>query len=567
MSNAKHPWFNSYPSGVPPEIPINKYQSIVDLFEKCVAKYDDRIAFECMGKTLTFRQLDHASKCFAAYLQHTCKLPVGARVALQMPNLLQYPVAMFGVLRAGMIAVNVNPLYTAREMKHQLEDSGADALLILANFAHNLEKIQDQVPLKHIIVTQIGDMLGGLKGSIVNLVVKHVKKMVPTYHLPTSITFNEALKLGQEQTYQPITVDKQDIAFLQYTGGTTGVAKGAVLSHGNLLANTEQISVWMRVLLEEKEEIMITALPLYHIYALTVNCLSMMEIGAKNVLITNPRDMKGFVKELKKHPFSVITGVNTLYNALLHHPDFNAVDFSHLKVASAGGMAVQRVVAEKWKAATGVAIAEGYGLTETSPVLTTNRIDDAERIGTIGLPLPNTLLIIADDDGNEVPPGKAGEIYAKGPQVMKEYWNRPDETKMVFTEDGWFKTGDIGVMDEDGFIKIVDRKKEMINVSGFNVYPNEIEDVVASHAKVLEVGAIGVPNEHSTEVVKIFVVKKDASLTREELLAYCKENMTAYKVPKLIEFTDELPKSNIGKILRRVLRDQEETKTETISQS
>ena len=566
MSNVAHPWFNSYPSDVPHEISISQYDSLADLLEKCVEKYSDRVAFECMGARLTFRQLDDASKCFATYLQQVCKLPTGARVALQMPNLLQYPVAMFGVLRAGMIAVNVNPLYTAREMKHQLEDSGAEAIVILENFAHNLEKIRADVPLKHIIVTKLGDMLGGLKGGVVNLVVKHVKKMVPAYHLPHAIRFNDVLKHGEQPGWQAPAIKQEDIAFLQYTGGTTGVAKGAVLTHRNLIANTLQIAVWMKVRLEEEKETMITALPLYHIYALTVNCFAMMEIGAKNVLITNPRDMKAFIKELKKHPFSVITGVNTLYNALLHHPDINTVDFSHLRVASAGGMAVQKAVAEKWKTTTGVAIAEGYGLTETSPVLTTNRIDGAERIGTIGLPIPSTQLIIADEEGHEVPVHESGEIYAKGPQVMREYWNRPEETEKVFSEDGWFKTGDIGVMDEEGYVKIVDRKKEMINVSGFNVYPNEIEDVVASHPKVLEVGAIGVPNDHSSEVVKIFVVKKDASLTQKELLAYCKENMTAYKVPKFVEFTSELPKSNIGKILRRVLRDREE-KVEAIDQS
>ena len=565
MSDVSYPWFDHYPPSVPHEIDTDQYSSIVDLLEKCIKKYGERVAFECMGATLTFQELDRESANFAAYLQHI-GLSSGARVALQMPNLLQYPVAMLGALRAGLIVVNINPLYTAREMKHQLEDSGAEAIVILANFAHNLDKISHELPLKHIIVTQIGDMLGSLKGGMVNLVVKYVKKMVPAYRLPTATTFKETLRQGQQHSLQPPAIKQEDIAFLQYTGGTTGVAKGAVLTHGNLLANMGQISVCMKVRLKEQEETMITALPLYHIYALTVNCLCMMEIGAKNVLITNPRDMKAFIKELKKHPFSVITGVNTLYNALLHQPDFTTIDFSHLKVASAGGMAVQKVVAERWKAATGVAIAEGYGLTETSPVLTTNHIDGSERIGSIGLPVPNTQLLIADEDGKEVPLGEPGEIYAKGPQVMREYWQRPDETEQVFTEDGWFKTGDVGVMGKDGCIKIVDRKKEMINVSGFNVYPNEIEDVVAAHDKVLEVGAIGVPNERSTEVVKIFVVKKDESLSAEELLAYCRENMTPYKVPKFIEFTDELPKSNVGKILRRLLRDRE-GKPEAIDQS
>ncbi len=557
MSDPTYPWFQSYPDGVPHTIETGKYSSIVNLLDTCIKKYGTSVAFECMGATLTYRQVDEQSQHFAAYLLEVCRLKPGSRVALQMPNLLQYPVAMLGALRAGMVVVNVNPLYTAREMKHQLQDSGAEVIVILANFAHNLEKIVSDLPLKHVVVTEIGDMLGSLKGGIVNLVVKHVKKMIPAYQLPQATTFKSVIKQGSQHSFKPPTIQAEDIAFLQYTGGTTGVAKGAVLTHRNLVTNMQQITACTGLKLKHREEVMITALPLYHIYALTVNCLSMLELGAKNVLITNPRDMKAFIKELKKQPFTVITGVNTLYNALLNHPDFGTIDFSHLKVTSAGGMAVQKVVAEKWQAATGVSVTEGYGLTETSPVLTTNQVDGSERIGSIGLPVPNTQIIIADDDGNEVPFGEPGEIYAKGPQVMREYWNRPDETKQVFTDDGWFKTGDVGVMSEDGFIKIVDRKKEMINVSGFNVYPNEIEEVVSAHPKVLEVGAIGVPDERSTEVVKVFVVKKDESLTQEELIAYCKENMTAYKVPKVVEFTTELPKSNVGKILRRLLRDQE----------
>ena len=557
MSDPAYPWFQSYPDGVPHTIETDKYSSIVNLLDTCIKKYGTSVAFECMGATLTYRQVDEQSQHFAAYLLEVCRLKPGSRVALQMPNLLQYPVAMLGALRAGMIVVNVNPLYTAREMKHQLQDSGAEVIVILANFAHNLEKIANDLPLKHIVVTEIGDMLGTLKGGIVNLVVKHVKKMIPAYQLPQATTFKSVIKQGSQHSFEAPTLQPEDIAFLQYTGGTTGVAKGAVLTHRNLVTNMQQITACTGLKLKYREEVMITALPLYHIYALTVNCLSMLEMGAKNVLITNPRDMKAFIKELKKQPFTVITGVNTLYNALLNHPDFGTIDFSHLKVTSAGGMAVQKVVAEKWQAATGVSVTEGYGLTETSPVLTTNQVDGSERIGSIGLPVPNTQIIIADDDGKEVPFGEPGEIYAKGPQVMREYWNRPDETKQVFTDDGWFKTGDVGVMSEDGFIKIVDRKKEMINVSGFNVYPNEIEEVVSAHPKVLEVGAIGVPNERSTEVVKVFVVKKDESLTQEELIAYCKENMTAYKVPKVVEFTTELPKSNVGKILRRLLREPE----------
>ncbi|WKN43602.1 AMP-binding protein [Tunicatimonas pelagia] len=550
------PWFQHYPEGIPQQINAQQYKSLIDLIEQCIEEYGTRTAFECMGASITFNELDYLSKNFAAFLQEDLKLKKGDRIAIQMPNLLQYPIAMLGALRAGLVVVNTNPLYTAREMKHQFNDSGAEAIVILANFAYNLEKIIAETSIKHVIVTEIGDQLGGLKKTIVNAVVKYVKKMVPKYNLPSALSFNNTLKQGEKCTFNRVELTGEDNAFLQYTGGTTGVSKGAVLSHANLVANMEQISAWMSVGLNKAEETMITALPLYHIYALTVNCFAMMKIGAKNVLITNPRDMKGFMKELKKHPFTVITGLNTLYNGMMNHPDFDTVDFSHLKVASAGGMAMQEAVADRWKEKTGVAVAEGYGLTETSPVLTSNiPISGLERIGTIGIPLPSTQLIFANDDGEEVAIGEPGEIYAKGPQVMKGYWNRPDETENVFTPDGWLKTGDIGVLDEDGFIKIVDRKKEMINVSGFNVYPNEIEGIVSAHEKVLEVGAIGVPDPRSTEVVKICVVKKDASLTEDELKAYCKENMTAYKVPRYIEFRDELPKSNVGKILRRLLKE------------
>ena len=553
-------WYKNYPEGVPHEINPHQFESLVDLLEHCIKEYGPLDAFTCMGASITFDELDRLSRNFAAYLQQDLKLLKGSRVAIQMPNLLQYPIAMLGALRAGMIVVNTNPLYTAREMKHQFVDSGADAIIILANFAHSLEKILTDTSIKHIIVTEIGDQLGGIKKTIVNGVVKYIKKMVPKYHLPAAVKFNDALKRGSQHSFQRVSLKGEDTAFLQYTGGTTGVSKGAVLSHTNLVANMEQISAWMSVQLNNKEETMITALPLYHIYALTVNCLSMMKIGARNILIPNPRDMKGFIKELNKYPFSVITGVNTLYNGLLNQPNFDSIDFSHLKITSAGGMAMQTAVAERWKKRTGVPVAEGYGLTETAPVLTSNiPLAGRERLGTIGLPLPSTQIIIVNDDGEEVPVGEPGEIYAKGPQVMSGYWNRPEETENVFTKDGWFKTGDIGVINEEGFIKIVDRKKEMINVSGFNVYPNEIEDIVAGHEKVLEVGAIGVPDARSTEVVKICVVKKDPSLTQEELLKYCKENMTAYKVPKYIEFRDELPKSNVGKILRRLLKEGEAT--------
>lgn len=554
---AEYPWLKNYPDSVPQEIDPHHYASLVDLFEECFQKYSDLPAFECMGKVISYRELDKLSLDFAAYLQQELHLKKGDRIAVQMPNLLQYPVVAFGALRAGLVVVNTNPLYTAREMEHQFKDSGAKAIVILANFASNLEKIIHNTAIKSVMITEIGDMLGGLKGGVVNFVVKNVKKMVPSYHLPQGIKFKDSLKKGAKLKLNKPTMEGKDTACLQYTGGTTGVSKGAVLTHTNLVANVEQMCVWTKVKLNEREEVVITALPLYHIYAFTVNCLAMFKFGSKNVLITNPRDQKAFIKELKKHPFTVLTGVNTLYNALLNNPEFAKLDFSHFKVASAGGMAVQQVVAEKCRQITGVSISEGYGLTETSPVLTSNLIEGDIKTGFIGVPLPSTQLMIADDNEQEVPIGEPGEIYAKGPQVMSGYWQKEEESRNVFSKDGWFKTGDIGVMEADGYVKIVDRKKEMINVSGFNVYPNEIENVVAAHPKVLEVGAIGVPDDKSTEIVKVCVVKKDPSLTAEELKAYCKENMTAYKVPKIIEFRDELPKSNVGKILRRLLKEGE----------
>ncbi|WKN31799.1 AMP-binding protein [Porifericola rhodea] len=551
------PWLKNYPESVPKEIDPHAYESLADLFEESFQKYNEQTAFECMGKGISFNELNRQSAQFAAFLQHELGMKKGDRLAIQMPNLLQYPIVAFGAIRAGIVIVNTNPLYTSREMEHQFKDAGVKAVVILANFACNLEKIIQHTSIEHVIVTEIGDRLGGLKKGVVNFVVKHVKKMVPSYNLHKAIKLNDALNKGSKHQFVKPDIKGSDIACLQYTGGTTGVSKGAILSHTNLVANVEQMTIWMKVKLDEGKEVIITALPLYHIYAFTVNCLGMLKLGAKNILITNPRDMKAFLKDLKKYPFTVMTGVNTLYNALLNQEDFSNIDFSAFKVASAGGMAVQKVVAERFKSVTGVPIAEGYGLTETSPVLSTNRIDGQEKIGTIGLPVPSTHLIIADDNEQEVPIGEAGEIYAKGPQVMSGYWQKEEESKHAFSQDGWFKTGDIGVMDSEGYIKIIDRKKEMINVSGFNVYPNDIEDVVASHPKVMEVGAIGVPDEKSTEVVKICVVKKDASLTAEELTAYCKENMTAYKVPKIIEFRDELPKSNVGKILRRLLKEGE----------
>ena len=553
------PWFKFYPKEVPTEIDPDLYGSIVDVIEESFVKYKDLLAYENMGKTLTFDEVDKLSADFAAFLQSIKGLEQGDRIAIQMPNLLQWVVAVFGALRAGLVVVNTNPLYTPREMEHQFRDTGAKAIVILANFAHNLEKIIDNTDIETVIVTEIGDMLGGFKKLLVNSVVKYVKKMVPPFKIPGAISFNTALGKGHKLDFIKPEVKNTDIAFLQYTGGTTGVSKGAVLSHRNIIANMEQISAWMKPKLKERVEIVVTALPLYHIFALTVNCLSMLKIGAMNVLITNPRDMPTFIKTMKKFRFTVFTAVNTLFNGLLNQPAFANLDFSSFKVAVAGGMALQHSVAERWKKVTGVPIAEGYGLSETSPVLTCNPIDGTERIGTIGLPMPNTDLVLLDDEGKEVPLGSPGEVSAKGPQVMKEYWRRPEDTENAFV-NGYFKTGDIGVMDEDGFFKIVDRKKEMILVSGFNVYPNEVENVIASHPKVLEVGAIGIPDPKSTEKVKVFVVRKDESLTEAELIAYCRENMTAYKVPKSVEFKKELPKSNVGKILRRVLKEEEEAK-------
>ncbi|WP_026235726.1 AMP-binding protein [Echinicola pacifica] len=548
------PWFKHYPKSVPKEVDVEAYPSVVGLFEECVRKYGNAIAYECMGKTLSFVEVDELSRDFAAYLQQSLKLKPGERIAIQMPNLLQYPVVMFGALRAGLIVVNTNPLYTSPEMEHQFKDADISALVIVSNFAHNLESILPKLKVKNIIITEIGDMLGGLKGTIVNLVVKHIKKMVPSYSIPTAIKLNAALKTGRSLTLDPVESKLSDTAFLQYTGGTTGVSKGAELTHGNIIANMQQISAWMRPKLVEGQEMVVTALPLYHIFALTVNCLAMLKIGAHNLLITNPRDMKAFCKDLKTHKFSVITGVNTLFNGLLNQESFRSLDFSSLKVAVGGGMAVQKYVAEKWKEVTGVPIAEGYGLTETSPVACCNPIDDTERLGTIGMPLPNTELMVIDDDGKELPVGERGEICIRGPQVMKGYWRRPKETAEVMHGD-WLKTGDIGVTDKDGYSKIVDRKKEMILVSGFNVYPNEVEDAIAANEKVLEVGVIGMPDERSTERVIAYVVPSDKSLTAEEIIGQCRECLTNYKVPKEVYFVDELPKSNVGKILRRVIKE------------
>ncbi len=552
------PWFKNYPKGVPHEINPEQYDSLVDLFEVSFKEYSDDAAFENMGKSLTFKEIDELSAAFAAYLQHDCGLKKDDKIAIMMPNLLQYPIAMLGALRAGLIVVNTNPLYTTGEMLHQFEDSESKAIVILENFASNLQKILDKTSIKHVVVASIGEMIGGLKGTIVDFVVRKIKKMVPSYDLPKSVKFKDALKKGAEKKFNKPNTKPKDIAFLQYTGGTTGVSKGAMLTHRNMVANLEQANAWVLPgNLKVKEEVFITALPLYHIFALTANLCLGLKLGAKNVLITNPRDIGGFLSEMKKHDYSLITGVNTLFNKMLNHPKFKEIDHSHCKVVLAGGMALQRSVLEEWERVTGFRIAEAYGLTETSPGVCINPLDGNIQIGSIGLPIPSTDVKLIDEKGKEVKAGEKGELCIKGPQVMDGYWNKPDETKQVMTKDGYFKSGDIAVMLDGGFFKIVDRKKEMILVSGFNVYPNEVEDAIAMHPKVLEVGAIGVPDKNSTEVVKVFVVKKDDSLTEDELHKHCDENLTGYKQPKYIEFTDELPKSNIGKILRRVLKEED----------
>ncbi len=557
---SSYPWLKNYPEDVPHQINPDVYASLTALMEDSFQKYATRQAYACMGKAITFGELDVLTRQFAAFLQ-SLGLQQGDRIGMQMPNVLQYPIAMYGALRAGLIVVNTNPLYTPREMEHQYKDSGVKAIVILSNFAHNLEKIIANTQIKHVIVTSFGDMLGFPKKQIVNFVVKTVKKMVPDYQLPGAISFSEALAKGKQSTFKPVDIKNTDLAYIQYTGGTTGVSKGAMLTHRNILANLEQTYCWIRKGLDlNMTNIIVTALPLYHIFALTVNANLGLRIGMMNVLIPNPRDMKAFLKEIAKYPFTMITGVNTLFNGMLNHADITKVDFSHLRIAAAGGMALQNAVQERWKTITGNMAAEGYGLSETAPVLSFNCVyGDQVRVGTIGMPFPGTEMKIVKEDGTEAAIGERGEIWARGPQVMAGYWNRPDETAKVMEGD-WFKTGDIGVMDEDGYFKIVDRIKDMILVSGFNVYPNEIEDVVASNPKVLEVAAIGVPDAKTTEAVKIFVVKKDQTLTAEELKAYCRENLTAYKCPKHIEFRTELPKSNVGKIVRRMLRDVEANK-------
>jgi long-chain acyl-CoA synthetase len=548
-------WLNRYPADVPAEITADRYTSLIDLFEHTVKRYADQPAFINMGQAMTYRKLEERSRAFAAYLQQGLGLKKGDRVALMMPNLLQYPIALFGILRAGMIVVNVNPLYTPRELEHQLNDSGASAIVIVSNFAHTLEKVVAKTQVKHVILTRLGDQLAPAKGTLVNFVVKYIKRMVPKYHLPDAISFRSALHEGYRMQYVRPDIINDDLAFLQYTGGTTGVAKGAMLTHRNMQANLEQTKATYGSLLKEGKETVVTALPLYHIFALTVNCMLFIDLGGANLLITNPRDIPGLVKELSKVRFTAITGVNTLFNALLNDEDFQKLDFSSLSLSAGGGMSVQKAVAERWEKLTGHYLLEGYGLTECSPLVSVNPYDIRYHSGSIGLPVPSTDIMLVDDEGNEVAEGEPGELCIKGPQVMLGYWQRPDATDEVL-KNGWLRSGDIVTVDQEGFIRIVDRKKDMILVSGFNVYPNEIEDVLMLHPKVREAAAIGVPNDVAGETVKICVVKKDPSLTKEELIAHCKKNLTGYKVPKIVEFRDELPKTNVGKILRRELRDE-----------
>lgn len=549
-------WLASYPPSVPANIPSLAYRSLAELFESCCREYAERIAFSSMGHEMSYRVLDMETRKIGAWLQ-SIGLQKGDRVAVMMPNVLQNPVVTYGILRAGLIVVNVNPLYTPRELEHQLKDSGAKAIFVLENFAHTVQQVAAQTGLKHIVVTAMGDMLG-FKGHIVNFVVRKVKKLVPAWSIPTARKFNDVLAEGIWHTLKPVDIDSSDVAFLQYTGGTTGISKGATLTHANLIANKMQIALWLDAVFQTRPrpEVLnfVCALPLYHIFALTVNSLMGIAMGGHNILIANPRDIPAFVKELQKHKVHVFPGLNTLFNALMNNPDFQKVDFSSLILALGGGMAVQRPVAERWQAMTKTAITEGYGLSETSPVATANRFDSHDFTGMIGLPLPSTEISIRDDDGNAVSQGDIGEICIRGPQVMAGYWQRPDETAKVMTPDGFFRSGDMGYMDARGYTKIVDRKKDMILVSGFNVYPNEVEEVAAMHPGVLESAAIGLPDPHSGEVVKLFVVKKDPALTEEQLREHCAANLTGYKRPKLIEFRSELPKSNVGKILRRELR-------------
>ena len=558
-----HPWLQHYPTGVPHTIRPDQYPSLNSLIEECLAGYASRPAYTCMGKTLSFADIDQSSRHCAAWLQ-SLGFSEGVKIAVMMPNILQYPTLIFGILRAGYTVVNINPLYTPRELIHQLKDSGAQAIIAWDGCGHTIEQVLAQVPIQHIVLTGLGDELG-LRGILVNWVVRHIKKMVPAFHLPQALSWDQMINAGAKHTLRPPIVNGNTIAFLQYTGGTTGLSKGAVLSHRNIIANILQSEAWMGPSLRgEMEKIdkaneqltIITALPLYHIYSLTVNCLLYLKIGGKNHLIVNPRDIGGFVAELRKVRFQMISGVNTLFNALMQHPDFTKIDFSNLRLTSGGGMAVQRAVAERWRALTGSTIIEGYGLSETSPSATCNIVTVKEFSGTIGIPIPSTEVCIRDDAGRDLPYGEIGEICIRGPQVMQGYWQHPEETASAISSDGFFRSGDIGIMDERGFVKIVDRKKDMVLVSGFNVYPNEIEDLMANMPEVLESAVIGVPDSHSGEAVKLFVVRKDPKLTEEQIRQYCEANLTGYKRPKHIEFIDVLPKTNVGKVLRRALRDE-----------
>ena len=551
-------WLNSYEQGVNAEIDITQYSSISDVFRQSVEKFAHQPAFQNMGKTLTYAEVGKLAENFASYLQNVLKLPRGERVAIMLPNLLQYPIALFGILQAGLVAVNTNPLYTPRELEHQLKDSGATTIIVLENFANTLELVLPRTQIKHVIVASVGEMFGFFKGSLINFVLRKVKKMVPEYRISDTIPFQTALKEGAAHTFRPVSLTREDTALLQYTGGTTGVAKGAILSHGNICANMQQAAEWIVNLLRPGKETVIAALPLYHIFALTVNLMIFTQAGSKIILITNPRDMKSFIGDMKKERVSVFVGVNTLFNGMVNQPDFATIDFSSLKLTLGGGMATQKAVAEKWKNITGTPIVEAYGLTEASPGVCANPLNIPAYTGGIGLPIPSTEIELRDADGNEVAQGQPGEMWIRGPQVMKGYWNRPEETAKVLDSRGFLATGDIAVMDKKGWFKLVDRKKDLIVVSGFNVYPNEVEDVAASHPKVLEAACIGVSSPKTGEALKLFIVKKDESLTAEELIAFCRTELTAYKVPKDIEFRDELPKSNVGKILRRELRKEAE---------
>ena len=550
------PWLNSYSEGVPENISIDEFASVADVFDRSVEKYSELPAFSNFGKILSFRELKTYTDQLGAYLKNDLGLKKGDRVAVMMPNLLQNPIAIFAILRAGLVVVNTNPLYTARELKHQLNDSGAETIIIVENFCHVLKSVVTETPVKNIIVTRMGDMLSFPKSAIINLVVKYLKKMVPAYSLPGTVSFKQALSSGAQHRFVTVPSNHDDIAFLQYTGGTTGISKGAVLTNKNMVANMQQASAWIKNIVGDNPEIIITALPLYHIFSLTANCLTFMKQGWMNYLITNPRDINGFVKEIKNLKFAAITGVNTLFNGLINHPEFKDVDFSKLRLTLGGGMSVQNSVAQRWKETTGCTLIEAYGLTETSPAACMNPMDMKEFNGMIGLPISSTEVSIQDDDWNELAIGEAGEICVRGPQVMQGYWKRPKETANVLSADGWLHTGDVGIMNEQGYVKIVDRKKDMILVSGFNVYPNEIESVIMEMPGVLEVGVVGKPDEKCGESVMAIIVKKDPALNEAAIKTHCRENLTAYKVPKTIIFANELPKTNVGKILRRELRDK-----------